>query len=421
MRKRIPSDITRKDFESTQYGELKVAERDPLVHIESHNGVSAKRSTTTTTNAGSAGRDGAEIQLTTSTNSDDAASLQSNTAIEYTASKEAQVSTFLRRPAASAPESDQFARWGGFHGDDGLFYEEDAGGLKYGVRRGSTIRYLTGSSIDADAVRTDIDVAASSLDLTQGRVWGIDYSWYGAGGRVEWYVETPRNANRKPYDKSHRRVLARYVPELDTQTKGPFIDTPNVPVRVEVDNGGSSPSSGLDYRVGGRQLGVIGNRNPNRRIHEQRFAFTADSGDDGAQPGTSFSPLVAIRPQSTFPSGVRENGINVRIESVEFSAGSAADVRATVGTSFSSSSFNDPADTTSDESAVEIATEPSIDARGENAPPRRRVPGSGKGNASEGGSEAGITLGVEQSYLIEGKTDSASTDFYLSVRWSESF
>lgn len=418
-RDRVPAkEVARKDIGSTQFGELQVAERVPILHVESHNGISTKRSTTSTTNAGSTASTDGLIQLTTGTNADDDASLQTNASGEYASSREATVA--VGAEMEQDPADSQLYRWGGYHADDGLFFERDASnGLRYGIRSGGSDRYLTGSGVDSSAVLTDVDLAPGDINFDRLHIWGIDFAWYAAGGRITWYIEEPRQVSARPQSSS-KQILAQYFPEKDSQNSGAYMETPNVPIRTEAvndPNDSTAPSSGLDMRIGGRQYSISGAPSENRRLHTQHFVF--DGSADGAQPGTSFSPVVALRPQSTFNG--RENGVNVRVDAVDFSAGDAADVKATVGTTFSSATWNDlDSDYSSSESVVEIATEPTIDTRGEPARPRARAAGGGQGKSVQASGAVGNVLGVTQSYLIEAKTDT-SADFRITLQWTESF
>lgn len=405
-----PQADARQEF--TEFGEAIVAQRSTILHIEGHHGVQPLRDTVSAIGGGdptsaTASAAGGEIELASGTDADDSIKLETNQSGEYAASRQAQAALYLRRVGALT--HDQAIRWGYFNRDNGLLFEEAAAGTDIVVRKGGVDRRL--ADID-DAAIWDGPVEIGEIPRTQARVYSVDFAWYGAGP-VRFGYETPVSDDpRAPLPKSQlfRQYDPRQDPALPDATSGQYMDTPNLPLRVEIDNGAQAPDNDVSVFVGGRQFSTFGDRVVTRRALAQKFTGTV---------GTTESDVLAIRPRATF-SG-RQNGVNTRIQSVEVNAAADIDVTCRVGGDVSGTwtAHDYPAD----ESSVEIATNPTVATDGLRVQPRTYEPASGTGSNVDAGvlGEVLQPLGTEQPFTVALEASAADTAYDLIINWTESF
>ncbi len=126
-------------------------------------------------------------------------------------------------------------RIGLFDDDNGLFFEQVDASFGVTVRSDSS-----GSPVDSPILQAawNLDkldgtgLSGETLDLTKSHIMVIDFQWLGSG-RV-----------RFGFDLGGRTV---YVHEIDHSNNllGPYMSTPNLPIRYEITSGASSPASTL--------------------------------------------------------------------------------------------------------------------------------------------------------------------------------
>jgi len=408
----------RQDF--SQFGESLIAERVTQLHLESETGVLPLRDTVATIDNGSpssatSGTAGGEIKLSSGTDAADSIKLETNQTGEYASSRQAQAALYFRR--SQKPTQNQVIRWGYFDDDNGLFFEEDADGTSIVVRKGGTDRKL--DTIDNQAI-FDGPIDVADIPRDQGRIYTIDFAWYGAGKvvyAVEDEVDLDPNAAIEQ-SRIFRAYDGREDPALPDGTSGQYIDSPNLPIRVEIDNdpGDSvSPDSSLDCFIGGRQFSTVGDAEKNRRF--QREIVTTEV-------GTTREPVFAIRPAETFKG--RANGVNVRILGVSGLTDGSVTLDSEINGSVSDT-FVTPPGYTTDETSVETVAGAGGTNLTESAAGIPTTPAffidSGQGSSKRGAaeSERAQPLGIGQQFVVYAEAAASATSLDLVVEWSESF
>lgn len=408
----------RVDVQSTRYGELLTTERSPQFTIESQNGPQELRDymaqvDDTPLGGADVTRSNGEILVKGGTVSGESVKLQTVQNGEYSSSKQAQASLGYRRP--DPPVDDVTHSWGAFNQTDGLGFREDSQGSSMFVRRRGSDRTVEEiKNAHPDAV-FDGPADLDAIDKTQHYVYFVIYAWYGAGPVVWGYEKPERFDPTSPVRTS--QVFAGYDPRRDPGLVGQYIDSPDMPVRVQIQNGGSSPSREMRSFVGGRQYALFGDTNPVRRALSQHFTFS------GVSNG-SYDPVVAIRPKSTFKG--RENDVNLRImDDIDFAATGECDLAAEFGADVSADNWNSSRYSGTDQSAFEIATASdnlSVNSSGVPIQPRKRISGGG-GNKTAGRDIQGVNqpLGPGKVFLFKLKGVGNSPDAELTIPWTESF
>ena len=97
---------------SSQFSELRVSQRTPLIELTSVYGLSNLRDIVTVTGAGSVGSNNSEFQLSTIASGIDSATLQSSERGRYEPGYAAEAGIGIRLPLP--PIGNQVCRWGSF-------------------------------------------------------------------------------------------------------------------------------------------------------------------------------------------------------------------------------------------------------------------------------------------------------------------
>jgi hypothetical protein len=403
----------RQDF--TQFGESKVAQKSPQLSVESQNGYREETSLLETVNAGSQSTQGGLIKLTTGTNADDSVKLATNQSGEYGAGKEGEAKIALAVP--SEPVDDAIVRWGYYNDDNGIFTELRSDGLYYIVRRAGTDREVGGSNVDVESRVLPGEITYDDIDMGQLHIWGGPFSWYAAGGYIGWSVELPRSVSLRRAE-AHEQFFAKYFPQYDSQVTLPYINTPNLPLTVELINDpatSTAPASGIEVLVGGRQFSVIGKQLITRQKRHHKETVTV---------GTSREPVFAIRPKATFNG--RENGVNVRVTELVIATEGNVDIDAELGGSVTDS-YSEPPNLTASDTAAETA----VNANGTLTEDTGGKPanfvnfvradaGGGPPSGGDSGRNENIQpLGIEQALIFYAEAESAGTDITMAVQYSE--
>lgn len=416
--------IERPDFASTQFGEQIVAARDPGFHIEPHHGFSPRTSTKTTTNAGSVGTSGGLLKLSTGTNADDKVTLTSNQCGEYGSGKEAEAKIALALSGRAS--GDAVIRWGYFNDDNGLFFQDSADGIEYYIRDGGTDKRLRDeTTIDPSSLLVDgsADAKIEDFDLDDLHIWGFLFAWYAAGGEVAGLLEQPREVSLRQRSP-HEQVLFDYFPQYDDElSEATYMQVPNLPLRIELINdpaATTSPSSGLEVLVGGRQFSLVGSQ----KVSRTPFHETAS-----VNVGTSRTPIFAIRPREKFDGTTtpsRENPVNLRVlESLYSTSGNVtitAEVGAEVDESYSLPSGLDKGQTAAETTYTSSGS--LTESTGSDGSPAGigalLRSGRGSGAPATGAARESDPLGNGQSLVFFAEADAADTDIDLFVPWTES-
>lgn len=320
-----------KQLGDSQFGEFLAVERTPIIELNSSYGTSQLRDAVTTENGATETlAPTGEIQLQTGTNPDGRVIVESAEIGRYIPGFSAEIGLGLR--VSDAPTGTQEIRWGGLSpdGNDGLYFLYDADGL-------AVVRLNNGTESITRQADWNIDTldgtgkSKVNLDPSVGKIYQIEFTWYGYGAIVFGIVDTV--AGDQDFIRAHRL-------EAFSDTS---IRSPNLRVFVEVKNGGTTTTN-LDVRLGGRQYAIVGK-------YEPRFRFTGDR-RAGRSTSTTVLPLISFLRKDAF------NDRSVKLESYSLlnNGNEDAYIEIRLGGTLTGASFGTPSNYTATETALESDT-----------------------------------------------------------------
>lgn len=263
----------------TLFDELITTERTPLIELNSALGISALRDVTAVANTGTVTNSGGENILSTGATTASTASLATVEYGRYYPGTSAQMGMGIRAPGTYTGTA--FAEWGYFGSTDGFGFGVDAtDDYLFYTRAGSQTKvYQSSWNVD---VMDGTGPSGATLDISQGNIYQVNFSWYGYGA-IEWHIVMDGlNGRQVPI------LVHRYRPTTINS-----IQNPNQPLSIKISNGNTT----TDYSLygGGRQFSVYGRYVPSiRKTHENRLSVTG--------VGTTFVPLVTFRRKTGFES-----------------------------------------------------------------------------------------------------------------------
>lgn len=316
------------DVESP-FGEFLVVNRTPIIELNSSYGSSALRDVETLAGTGSISSSDGEIVLSTGTTSSSSALIESAEIGRYIPGYSAELGVGFRLD--TLPTNNEVATWGGQgeDADNGIYFGYDSGGLYVARKKsGTETDKIYQSSWNRDKLDGTGD-SGYNLDITEGHIYQIDFTWYGYGQITYGVVGSVNN-------------VQRFIPchTLSGFTATSLV-TPNLRVFAKVDNGGDSTD--LTAYVGGRQYSILG-------VYRPKYRLTGET-NFGVSVGTTLTPLISFQRKTGF--GDR----SIKIEGVSFGVASA-DIRYVIcldGT-LTGASFGTPSNYTAAETAVESDT-----------------------------------------------------------------
>ncbi|MDT0160737.1 MULTISPECIES: hypothetical protein [Bacillaceae] len=279
---------------NSQFNELRVASKFPVVELTSVYGLSDLRDVVTTAGGGTVTNDGTEYLISTGVGGTDTAILESALRGRYQPGYAGEAGVGVRLPVN--PTGTQVARWGLFDSENGAFFGTTSSTIFAAIRRGGVDTVIPQASWNVDPLDGS-GPSGATLSLSEGNIYQIVFTWYGYGV-VEFRVVIPN-----PLTLAQEVVTVhRYVPSGQTS----FID-PNLPLRGEVDNAGTASS--LTLFMGGRQYTIIGKFNPVFRITSEVRSVSG--------VGATLRPVISFRRKAEFPAGSgRPNSVNVLLQGV---------------------------------------------------------------------------------------------------------
>lgn len=264
----------------SQFGEQLTVEKTPILELNSSYGTSLLRDIVVLENGGTQQlAPSGEIQIQTGTNANGNVSINSAEIGRYIPGFGAEIGLGVR--GITTPTGSQQARWGGLtpNEKDGLYFLWDANGIAV-VRRNDNVENIVRQ---ADWNLDKLDGNGRSkivLNINEGKIYQVDYTWYGYGAIVFGLVDTAIGGQQ------------RFIPVHRFQSfSDTSVQSPNLKVFIEAGNGGTTASN-LDIRLGGRQYSIIGKYIPKYRFTGDRRASTALS--------TTVKPLVSFRRKAAF-------------------------------------------------------------------------------------------------------------------------
>lgn len=242
---------------ATQFDELETASRTPVIDLNAINPLSKLRETwqnTSDTNS--------EHHLSTTADTDDTAWLETDEHGQYSAGYMVESGVGIRIP--SLPTGDSVMRWGYYdvdtNGDpvNGFYFGADADGVFVAYARSGNVTRIYQDDWNRDKLGDySLNPSDRTLDLSDGIVCQIDFSYYGYGP-----IEFKFLADDDDDDQyGSADLVTAHVLTVPNSTS---TENTNLPLRQEIVSGGTS-NDALDLFVGGRQFTVVGKRSSNRR------------------------------------------------------------------------------------------------------------------------------------------------------------
>ncbi|WP_405169736.1 hypothetical protein MHI12_16245 [Paenibacillus sp. FSL H8-0280] len=309
---------------SSQFDELIVSEKTPIVELTSAYGLSILRDSVTTTGDGTVTNDATEFNLSNTTNGTDSAILESVLRGRYEPGFAGEAGIGVRIPIL--PIGNQIGRWGFFDDQNGAFFGVNSTNVFVVIRRGGSDTTFPQSSWNVDRL-DGTGPSGVTLSLSKGNIFQIVFTWYGYGV-IEFRVVIPNPATLA----QEVFTVHRFSPTGQTS----FID-PNLPLRAQIDNNGTAEAYTLF--VGGRQYSIIGKYDPTFRVTSERRRVTNLT--------STLTPVLSFTRKAIFPSGsARTNSVQVDLEEINIISSVDLSYQVLVGGTLDGAFINYPTATT---------------------------------------------------------------------------
>ena len=174
-----------------QFGATLVAQRRPIVELNSSYGTSLIRDRETTAGTGAVAKDTTgEIKVSTGATASSSATLEANARGRYIPGYGAEIGIGVRFD--SVPTGEQNATWGAFSiGDvDGINFGYDATGPYVAYTRDSTETKVYQDSWNLDKL-DGTGTSGQTLDMSEGNIFQVKFTWYGYGQILFGVVNRP--------------------------------------------------------------------------------------------------------------------------------------------------------------------------------------------------------------------------------------
>lgn len=384
---------SKKDNPIDLFGSLKAANRTPIIELKSTYGISMVRDIVREVGSGSVSNNKVEYNLSTGSTAGSSAILESAERGRYLPGAEGEVGIGIRMPDTIILDED--AKWGYFDDGNGLGFGVDSGGIYVFIRRDSIDSKVYQSNWSSDKLDGS-GASGLELDLAEGNIFQINYSWYGYGAIYFKVVLADDNANQKII------TVHKFSPTLQTS-----LQEPNLPIAAEVNNGSATTDLGL--YVGGRQYSVYAPFEPSRRLNSHRVL------SKGAI-GTTFVPLVTFKRKSDFIT------VASKVSGLDLITDAPIVYQLRVNGNLTGASYGTPADTDAEETAME-ADNTATAISGGVVIYEGLLGTTGTGNTSSGGeNREGIGTEIPSDYPVTlcARVISGSNATVSAVlRWSE--
>ncbi|MDQ0655796.1 hypothetical protein [Paenibacillus sp. W2I17] len=279
---------------SSQFDELRIAQKTPIVELTSVYGLSILRDAVTTTGAGTVTNNATEYNLSNTASGVDSAILESVLRGRYEPGYAGEAGIGVRIP--SLPIGNQVAQWGLFDTQNGAFFGVNSTTVFVTVRRAGVDTTVPQSLWNVDPLN-GTGPSGATLNLSKGNIYQIVFTWYGYGV-IEFRVVIP-----DPVTLAQEVVTVhRFSPTGQTS----FVD-PNLPLRAQVANNGTGAAYSIF--VGGRQYSIIGKYEPTYRVTSERRRITNVT--------STLTPVISFTRKAVFPAGsARTNSVQVNLEEI---------------------------------------------------------------------------------------------------------
>lgn len=328
----------------TEFDEVIVAQKQAGFQLTSFEGPTQLRNSITTQNGATVtASNTGEIKISSGTDASALARIETNERGVYHPGSQMETGIGLR--FGGQPDQ-HIVRWGYFDNGNGFGWELGPQGLATIVLRNGSVVERTPQGDWSEDTADGNGPSGLNLDLLQGYIFQIEFVWYGFGPVFWKIVKGPTGL---PFVNSKRKTTVVDVFEVtdDDLYYGPSIFQPNQPLTVEIDANGST--SNLDVFLGGRQVSVLGGvgKLPSRTVSEELYNYTLTASEG------EWEPVIAIRKKELFRGF--QNPVNVFGKALSYRTDQDVSFRLTLNGDITSTSWNQPTDYPTNESAVEVA------------------------------------------------------------------
>lgn len=320
-------------FNATRFNETLSAERSSQFNFKPTWGISTLRYVATNTGTGAAsGETGGEFRLQSGTANNGLATIQTNQRGQYQAGTMGQAGVGIRIP--TLPTSTAFCEWGYTDFTNGFYFGVDGTGKYVADVTGSTVTKVYQSSWNIDKL-DGTGPSGFTLDLSDGHITQIDFTWYGYGDiEYSYYITNPTTFKIE-------KIVCHRTRVTDTAS---IID-PNQPLTFRSGNGASTTTN-VSLYIGGHQFSVISGLSvPQKRQAGQILTLYTTATD------TNWQPIIAIRKKADLNG--RTNSVLAFLDSFSVTADSDMQIRVTIGGTTSNGTWGTPTGWTATETALE--------------------------------------------------------------------
>lgn len=265
-------------YNQSQFGEIIVANRTPIIELNSAYGLSELRNLITETDGGTLTTTDGEIVLSTGTTGTAVAAVDTSKTGRYLPGMGAQAGIGIRLD--TLPTGNQKLEWGlsNATGTEGLYFGIDAAGRYVSRVRDNVEQRFNKADWNIDKL-DGTGPSGITLDDAVGLIHQIEYTWYGYG-QIKYCILLTNS------DNVQRAFPVHSITVFDTNS----LRDPNLRISVKATNNGTA--SDFTAYLGGRQYSVIGKYAP-------KFRSTSAFGADKATTTTAV-PIVSLRRKAGF-------------------------------------------------------------------------------------------------------------------------
>jgi hypothetical protein len=309
---------------SSQFNELRVAKKFPIVELTSVYGLSDIRDVVTTTVGGTVTNDATEYSVSTAAIGTASAILESALRGRYEPGFAGEAGIGVRIPIS--PVGNQIASWGMFDSQNGAFFGSTSTNIFVAIRRSGVDTVINQASWNVDPL-DGTGPSGITLSLSKGNIYQVVFTWYGYGV-IEFRVVLPNQTT----GAQEVITVHRYSPTDETS-----IADPNQPLRAEINNNGTETA--FDLFIGGRQYSIVGKYNPTFRVTSERRRITNLT--------TTLTPIISFTRKAIFPSGSgRDNSVEINLEEINIITSEDLAYQVLLGGTINGSFLNYPTATT---------------------------------------------------------------------------
>lgn len=320
-------------FNATRFNETLTASRNSQFNLKPTWGVSTLRYLSTNTGTGAtSGETGGEFRLQSGTANNGLATIQTNQRGQYKAGAMGQAGIGVRIP--TLPLTTAFCEWGYTDFTNGFYFGVDGTGKYVAYVTGGVVTKTYQSSWNVDKL-DGTGNSGYTLDLADGHVTQIDFTWYGYGDiEYSYYIGNPTT-------KKIEKVVCHRTRIDDSAS----VVDPNQPLTFRSGNGASTTAN-VSLYIGGHQFSSFeGESIPQKRQAGQLLTLYTTATD------TDWQPIIAIRKKAELNG--RTNSVLAYFDGFSVTADNDMELRVTVGGVTSNGTWGTPTGWTAGETALE--------------------------------------------------------------------